>query len=77
MPIKDIRERLFQYRGKNRDFSEAIKIFKQQKESLIKHFVEFEYLDNANRTDLISYLESFYKIIEDPALVQEKLITKS
>ncbi len=76
LPIMNIRERLFQYRAKNPDLTDLIQLFKEKKESLFKLCNQFEFLDESNRADMVAYLDSFYKIIEDPNLVQEKLIDK-
>ncbi len=76
LPIKNIRERLFQYRGGDRDFTNVIQLFKDKKQALFNICNQFEYLDEANRKDMVNYLTSFYKIIEDPALLQEKLVDK-
>ena len=76
LPIKNIRERLFQYRSKDPDLEDALNIFLKQKETLLTYCQNFEYLDDSAKSDLINYIESFYTIIEDPELRKEKLFKK-
>ncbi len=76
LPIKHVRERLFQNRAKNLDLTNTIQLFTQHKDSLFELCNQFGFLDESNRADMVAYLDSFYKIIEDPEIVQKKLIDK-
>ncbi len=76
LPIKNVRERLFQYRSKNPDIADALNHFQKQKETLLTYCQNFQYLDEASKTDLVNYLESFYAIIDNPELTKEKLFKR-
>lgn len=76
LPIKNVRQRLFQYRSKDPDLENALNHFFRQKEALLAYCQNFKYLDEVSKTELNTYLESFYTIIEDPDLREEKLFKK-
>ncbi len=66
IPIKHVRERFLQWRGKNK--TELIPIcekFKTQKAEFIQACQGFEDLDAASKADMISFLETFFEDVEN------------
>ena len=67
LPIKNIRERLFQCRVKEPTIVDNnIEIFKAKKESIQNYVSGFELLGEESRQDILAYISSFYDIIESP-----------
>ncbi len=67
IPIKDVRERYFMYRGKKTDdFTHVINMFLEKKEALFSMVNNFSYLSENARVDVLNYLGEFYTIIEQP-----------
>jgi len=66
IPIKHVRERFLQWRGKNK--AELVPIcakFKAQKMGFIKACQSFENLDITSKEDMIGFLESFFEEVEN------------
>ena len=67
IPIKNVRERYFMYRGKKADdFSGLIEEFKGHKEAWFSMIDDFPYLTESSKLDMVNYLTQFYDIIESP-----------
>ena len=67
LPIKNVRERLFQYRGsKDDDFAPIIKQFKELKPKFYGLIQTLPYLDSQDKMDLTAYLEDFFMILDQP-----------
>ncbi|HBH47403.1 MAG TPA: hypothetical protein DDX98_02105 [Bacteroidales bacterium] len=65
LPIKDVRERY--YLGACRSdaqYMKTIDYFKQKKESIYALINSFEYLEQAEKSDMIKYLDLFYRTLE-------------
>ena len=71
--IENVQQRM--YRGFPRSMDElndALGIFKQQKENIYALINNFSLLTSSSKKEMISYLEEFYKIIDNPNLVKSK-----
>lgn len=65
LPIKNVRERYFQWRGKDTDgLQETLRYFKTKKEKVLAIVQNCKLLDKGSRKDMIQYLESFYEKID-------------
>jgi len=65
MPISDVRERYFMYRGKKQDdFSKMISTFKEKKAALYALVNDFPHLSDHAKEDVTNYIGEFYDIIE-------------
>ncbi|MCP4220297.1 MAG: hypothetical protein GY765_37040 [bacterium] len=75
LTIKSVRERLFRgYCKKLVDFKRTFVRFKQKKKEILDLFRDFEPLSDSTRKRNLKYLESFYKIIDNPKLVKRYFI---
>jgi hypothetical protein len=75
LDIKSVTERL--YRGFPRTIDEVqrtLDIFRTKKEEVKKLVMNFEWLDQRSRKDVMNYLEDFYSTIEDKYQVQKVFI---
>ena len=67
LPIENVRERHFMYRGKKQDdFSAAIEEFKAKKQVWLGMVKEFPYLTDEGKTDIEGFLMQFFDLIESP-----------
>lgn len=74
LPIKDVRERFFQYRGKRSvDFSKTYNLFKDKKEELMDLHEESNLLEEATKTEMTNYLATFFDLIEEPLVANKEL----
>ena len=65
MPITDVRERYFMYRGnKDDDFTKTIIELKEKKASLYALVNDFPHLSDHAKEDVLNYIGDFYEIIE-------------
>jgi hypothetical protein len=65
LPIKTVRERYFQWRGKDRRMLEpTFAEFREHREEMIRLCREFEHLPMEDREDMIAYLEEFFARME-------------
>ncbi len=66
IPIKNVRERFLQWRGKSKTALVPIcEKFKAQKAEFIQACEGFENLDTASKADVISFLETFFEEVEN------------
>lgn len=64
-PIENVRERYFRgFCGTLEEFHEALQPFYEIKEAVYQTILEFEYIQEKTRTNLIRYIDEFYEIIE-------------
>ena len=73
--IQNVRERL--YRGYPRtmeELNEVLDIFKRQKEKIYDLINNFELLTSKSKKDMITYLDDFFRIINEPNQVQNIFI---
>jgi len=68
--IPTVRTRLYRgYYRSEAQLAPLIKLFNDKKDEIYKLFTDFELLDNGIRKSTISYLDDFYKIINNPSTV--------
>ena len=73
--ITNVRQRL--YRGFKRNPNEiekTIKLFNAHKNELYELFERNEYLNDKEKKNAVKYLNSFYKIINDPKLSRREFV---
>lgn len=70
LPIKNVRERFFQWRGANQNgLSETLAQFRAKQNDIYKLVLEFDYLSEASKQDILQYLDEFYHSLPQiPAL---------
>ena len=68
-PINNVRERFFQWRGGETDFSETIALFKNKKERLLGLVDGCPYLTDEVKADAVLYLLSFFDELETPEVI--------
>jgi len=76
--IESVRERL--YRGFPRTMEElqnVLPVFNEQKEKIYSLIKNFEPLSSKSKSDMIFYLDGFYKTINTPRMVQSEFIDKA
>jgi hypothetical protein len=67
LPIEEVRERYFMYRGKKTDdFDAILSDFIGKKEAFYSLVNDFSYLSDDAKNDVLKYIGEFYKIIENP-----------
>jgi hypothetical protein len=72
LPIKNVRERFWQYRGKETDdFKGSIDLFLSKKDDFIQTISQFNLMTDASKQSLIQYIESFYDELEQPGAFQK------
>ncbi len=76
LPIKNVRERYFQWRGKDtKGLQETLHYFKTKKEKVLDIVQNCKLLSKESRRDMLQYLESFYEKIDDlPAQIPGKKV---
>ncbi|MDV7389754.1 hypothetical protein RZS08_00310, partial [Arthrospira platensis SPKY1] len=73
LPISSVRERYFQWRGKDlAELEPAIQRFREQKEAILSTCRNLAGLQPQVRDDLIEYLESFYRALDNPQQLAAK-----
>lgn len=78
LEIKSVTERL--YRGFPRTIEEvqkALDIFRDKKEEVKNLVMNFEWLDQRSRRDVMDYLEEFYETIQDKYQVERIFVTNA
>ncbi len=74
-PIEDIRDRYFLGPCKSDEaYLRHLALFKDKKADLLNTVSAFSYLNERETADMRSYLESFFKIIESPALTRRYIL---
>jgi hypothetical protein len=66
LPIKSVRERM--YRGicrSEEEFRKGLNLFLEKKEEIYKIINEFPYLSERSKRDMINYLSTFYRDLEN------------
>ncbi|MFT4668094.1 MAG: hypothetical protein ACI8YQ_001640 [Polaribacter sp.] len=75
LPIKNVKQRFFQYRGKkNADFSPTYDLFNTKKAEIMRLHTDFNLLDESVKREMTSYLSAFFDLIEAPRLANEELL---
>ena len=66
IPIKHVRERFLQWRGKSKEeLMPVCENFKAQKADFMQICQEFEDLDGASKEDMMAFLETFFEDVEN------------
>lgn len=61
LPIDNVRERHFMWRGKNYDgFEEVIELFEEMKPIMIEKIENFDLLEEEEKEEMVDYIESFF-----------------
>lgn len=67
LPIKDVKERFFLWRGQQQeDFSATFALFQSKKQDLLHTCQSFDLLSVDNRQEVVAYLESFFELLKTP-----------
>ena len=65
LPIENVRDRHFMWRGKDRKgFAKAIATMKEKKAAILDLIQNFPYLDDTEKQDLVSFIEESYSMME-------------
>ena len=71
LKMQSIKQRFFMGKLKNKEErAEIVSLFKDKKEAIYQIVNEFELLDDISKLELKEYIDSFYKTIESPELVE-------
>ena len=71
-PIESVRQRYFQWRGGDADFSDVFEKFRSKQDDLIGIVADCEYLSDSVRMDALSYLGEFFGQLETPEVITGK-----
>lgn len=74
-PISNVKERFFQWRGGEADFTEVFDLFKSKKDNLLGIVADCPYLDDSVKRDAVNYLHSFFELLETPEVIVENKLT--
>jgi len=73
--LKSSRDRFFMgFCRTEAEFAEVFSIFKGKREPIIEMIEGFDPMDLMEKRDLIDYLDEFYRIIDDPGKIQDKIL---
>lgn len=76
LPIDDVKERFFQFRGKkDANFDQVFSIFKKKKAEILELCSEMEAMQETVKWDMIMYLETFFDQISETGLAIKRLST--
>ncbi|MCK5326655.1 MAG: hypothetical protein KAJ57_11625 [Woeseiaceae bacterium] len=76
-PIRNVRQRLYRGRCVNNDYVEAsLQRFQDRRDSIYELVSKQEGLTSTTRKSLISFIDYFYKIIDDPRKVERYIINR-
>ncbi len=68
-------DRYFQGFCRNhQELQKTIEKFNLHKEAILRLYRDFEYVNEMQRTGSITYLEEFYKVINNPGLIEEHMM---
>ncbi|MEO1262157.1 MAG: hypothetical protein AAFZ15_25350 [Bacteroidota bacterium] len=68
-PIQHVRQRYFQWRGGEADFSEVFETFRSKQDKLIGIVADCEYLADSVKMDALNYLGDFFDQLETPEMI--------
>jgi len=75
-PISDVRTRYFRgLCGSLEEFKEALQEFQDIKETIYETILQFEYLDQKSRDNLVRYIDDFYDIIENDNAIKIRILS--
>ena len=76
-PIRNVRQRLYRGRCVNNDYVEtSLQRFQDRRDSIYELVSKQEGLTSTTRKSLISFIDYFYKIIDDPRKVERYIINR-
>ena len=74
LPIDEVTDRLFQWRGSlDEDFRNTYANFNQKKEAFFDLCRSFPHLKDGDKTEMITYLEEFYDQISSPEIMKAEM----
>jgi hypothetical protein len=74
LPIKHVRERFLQWKGKDvAELEGTIQLFLDKKEEILATCKSFSALEKEAREDITGYLESFFSLLENPENLAKEL----
>lgn len=74
-PIENVRERYFQWRGGETDFSDVFGLFASKQDSMMMIVNDFPYLTDSVKVEVAEYLNSFFELLETPEeIINNKLV---
>jgi hypothetical protein len=66
LPIENVRERYFMWRGKNFDgFEKIIEMFEDKKPVMLEKIENFSLLEKERKEEMINYIESFFQELNE------------
>ena len=75
LPIKSVKERLFQWGGSvDEDFSETYNLFNEKKSSFFAVWNEFDLLRDEVKTEISEYVEMFYTNIASESTMNDEMM---
>ena len=73
MPIKNVKERHFMWRGKNKDgFDNVITLFENKKKPILNLIKDSVFLNEKEKSEVLNYLKEFYRHLEDENILAVK-----
>ena len=76
-PIQDVKERYFQWRGGETDFSDVFGLFESKKEAMLGIVADCPYLTDSVKVEALAYLSSFFELLETPEVIVGKEVKTS
>jgi len=73
MGISSVRERVFRGLCRKNGYGEEIQFYKTLQPKIIEEINEANYMEEKNRTAVLDYVNEFYKDINNPTIVKEKI----
>jgi hypothetical protein len=78
LPIKNVTDRFFQWRGKDPEqLNQCIEEFRDKKEDILDKVYNFKWQNEASKRDMLGYLDAFYGEIESEDAVEILLNSQS
>ena len=70
LPIENVRDRFFQWRGKNQEGLQlTFELFLSKRNELLAACEEFKLLDEEVKTDVLNYLHSFFALLNEGKII--------
>ena len=75
-PIESVRERFFRgICGTLEEFKVVLQEFYDSKEAVYQTILEFEYIQDKTRKELLRYIDGFYEVIESDNLIRSEMLS--
>lgn len=76
--IESVRERLYRgYRFPNEIYQQVFGLFQSKRSDIYELYENYPYFDKKTRRASISYLDEFYKILDNPPSIKRKILDAS